>query len=203
MLVVNPIDTDIFNDVPLALNDPTDALVGFGSSQPNGWEESAAFYDRAVVEHVRFSAKIVFQNASAATPGGPYVFQQRPDRNSSNLTSSTTKWTDVCGQPRTKTTHTGGYSDDSSETVKLLETKWLHWAGNPSTLLGSDKKDTSLVIILPDTSPSTVLFVHNMVGNQDVATPQTFGSTNWNMLVEWTWIVRMYDRKDLIRGVDT
>ncbi len=184
----------VTDEAVIALNDPTDFMVvPAGTVQPTGWEEWSAFYEHARVLNVTVSAR--FEKTSTTVDGLAVGLLINDD---STAAHTAIIWTNWCEFPRSKIRHISGMS--AAGTIHNPSV-WLRSSIKPYTFFNRDKKDETQEINMPDTSPTTRLYLHLLMGLDDQSVP----TTNDKCLVRLTikWRCQLYDRRNLVKGADT
>ncbi len=183
----------ITDEAVIALNDPTDFMVvPAGTVQPTGWEERAAFYDKAKV--ISVSVHCRFEKTSTDIKGLAVGLLANTDATASHTAII---WTNWCEFPRAQIRHISGMSAAGTIRNPVIS---MNYHTKPWKHYNQTFKNQRFEIGLPDTSPTDRVFLHLFMGTADQATVAATSSCIVSLTVRWK--VLFYDRKNLTKSSD-
>ncbi len=179
----------------IALNDPTDCMViPAASVQPTGWEERSAFYDKARV--LVCSVSVKFEKIS--TDINALVIGMIANTDGALFTTAV-PWTDWCEFPRAQRREIRGM--DTAGGGNLNPSVRMNYHTKPSKHFNRTVRNETFEIALPDTSPTSRVFLHVLMSQWNQAAMAVTTAINLSIVVRWK--VLFFDRKNLTRGTDT
>lgn len=184
----------VTDEAVFSLNDPTDFLViPSGTVQPNGWEERAAFFEKAKV--VSVSANVRMEKRSTDIKGVVFGLVANLD---STANHAAIIWTNWCAFPRTQHRHLPGViATGSTESNRVTR---MSYHVKPHKMFFQPMRSERFEIGLPDTSPTDRVFLHVLMSTTDQAVLATSTSAICTITIRWK--VLFYDRRNLIKSAD-
>jgi len=183
-------------DVTFPISDPTDPGGALGNAQPTGWEEVAAFYERAKV----ISCWQTYKFTNVSTEHGSLMVGLLPNTSAVTLSSTDTEWTTWCGYPRIQKRQMQTVDLDAGGGAES-KSVYMRYGTKPAEHFAQNFRDNAFEIILPDTSPSDIVSMHMLLSKWDNTVPVT--THILQVTVVQNWKVLFYDRKNLALGTDT
>ncbi len=186
--------SSVTEDSVVALSDPTDVQVAQATVQPTGWEERAAFYSKAKV----LSASVNVRFEKTSTDANPMVFGLLANTDATVIAPSTI-WTNWCEYPRTQIRHLVGTGAANAAVHNRIVNMRYHT--KPFKHFAEGLRNTANEILLPDTSPSNIVYLHILMSAGSQAAMST--TTKATAVLTYRWKVLMYDRRNLTKSTDT
>ncbi len=188
--------TNKTQDMLIALSDPTDPTLALSADQPTGWEERAAFYDKAKVLSCSVSVRI----EDDSTSGRPMVVGLIANTDVTLFNSATLGWTEWCEYPRAQHRFIKG-TNSAAGTVANAPVVRLNYHTKPFKQFVEGLRNTKNEILLPDTSPANIVYLHILSSDWGEIVNTTAQDLHVTLVLRWK--VLFYDRKNLAKGTDT